>query len=111
MWNVTLLHYFRVHYLLDSFCPSCNCPVFGLDLSGLESWHQWRTQDFILGISGRYKLYQIIYLPGWQLVAIAVLSLWGTKHDNDDGINPFPLYRGRTVESIGFKNLGFSLKK
>ena len=32
---------------------------------------------------------QIIYLPGWELVALTVLSISGTTHDNFGDINPF----------------------
>jgi len=35
---------------------------------------QWRTQDFILGHKFNSDY---IYLRGWELVARAVLSLWG----------------------------------
>jgi len=44
----------------------------------VEAYRQWRTQDFIWGES----ITQIICLPGWELVALAVLSLWGTMHGN-----------------------------
>ena len=62
------------------FCPSV-CP---------SVCPQWRTQDFIFR-RGK-NLTQIVYLPGWKLVALAaVLSLWGTMHDNfwGEGYKPF----------------------
>ena len=32
---------------------------------------------------------QIIYLPGWELVPLVVLSVWGTMYDNFGCINPW----------------------
>jgi len=46
---------------------------------------QWLSQDFSFwGI----HLTQTIYLPN-RTFALAVLSLWGTMHDNFRSINPF----------------------
>jgi len=46
---------------------------------------------------GGINLTQIIYLPDWELVALAVLSLYGAMHGSlrEGAINPFipPLVR------------------
>ena len=42
-----------------------------------------------LNFQGGINLTQIIYLPGWELVTVAALSLSGTVHDNFGGISPY----------------------
>ena len=66
---------FRFRYFVRLFRFSILCVFRGFSLDDV-----WRTRDSFSGIN----LTQIrpIYWPGWELVALAVLSLSGTMHES-----------------------------